>query len=95
MLIVTSWPNAYRMYSSIDVPKNEDQDSNPDDRTQQIRSYDDGFRLNDNSILGMMQEYEDATANHIQPIFPPLVSQQSDDTNSDALAAESCSWKTW
>jgi len=49
-------------------------------KTGQIRSYDDGFRLEDDSILAMHQEYEEITTNHIQPIFPQLVIQQIHNT---------------
>ncbi len=62
------------------VSKNEDQDSSADYKTQQIRSYDEGFRLEDDCILGMIQEYEEVTTNHIQPIFPQLVIQQIHNT---------------
>ncbi len=49
-------------------------------KNQQIRSYDEGFKLEDDSILGMVQEYEEVTTNHIQPIFPQLVIQQIHNT---------------
>jgi anthranilate 1,2-dioxygenase large subunit len=49
-------------------------------KTGQIRSYDDGFRLEDDSILAMHQEYDEITTNHIQPIFPQLVIQQIHNT---------------
>jgi anthranilate 1,2-dioxygenase large subunit len=49
-------------------------------KTGQIRSYDDGFRLEDDSILAMHQEYAEITTNHIQPIFPQLVIQQIHNT---------------
>ena len=68
------------LHSIIYVSKNQDQDSSGDYKTQQIRSYDEGFRLEDDSILGMVQEYEEVTTNHIQPIFPQLVIQQIHNT---------------
>ena len=49
-------------------------------KTQQIRSYDEGFRLEDDSILGLVPEYEEVTTNHIQTIFPQLVIQQIHNT---------------
>ena len=49
-------------------------------KAQQIRSYDESFRLEDDSILGMVQEYDEVTTNHIQPIFPQLVIQQIHNT---------------
>lgn len=36
----------------------------------------DGFHLEDESVLGYIHEYEEATTNHIQSIFPQLVLQQ-------------------
>jgi anthranilate 1,2-dioxygenase large subunit len=71
---------AHGMHSVIYVAKNQDQDSSADYRSQQIRSYDEGFRLEDDSILAMVQEYEEVTTNHIQPIFPQLVIQQIHNT---------------
>ena len=68
------------LHSVIYVSKNQDQDSSGDYKTQQIRSYDEGFRLEDDSILAMVQEYEEVTTNHIQPIFPQLVIQQIHNT---------------
>jgi anthranilate 1,2-dioxygenase large subunit len=68
------------LHSIIYVSKNQDQDSAGDYKNQQIRAYDEGFRLEDDSILGMIQEYEEVTTNHIQPIFPQLVIQQIHNT---------------
>ena len=47
---------------------------------QQIRSYDDSFKLEDDSVLAMVKEYEVLATNHIQPIFPQLVIQQIHNT---------------
>lgn len=49
-------------------------------REQQIRSYDDGFHLEDDSILALVPEHETLATNHIQPIFPQLVVQQIHNT---------------
>jgi len=49
-------------------------------KTQQIRSYDEGFKLEDDSILALVPEYEEVATNHIQPIFPQLVIQQIHNT---------------
>lgn len=68
------------LHSVLYVARNNDQDSSGDYKTQQIRSYDEGFRLEDDSILGMIQEYDEITTNHIQPIFPQLVIQQIHNT---------------
>jgi anthranilate 1,2-dioxygenase large subunit len=45
-------------------------------KAQQIRSYDDSFRLEDPSLLWHVKEYAELSTNHIQPIFPQLVIQQ-------------------
>ncbi len=71
---------AHGLHSIIYVSKNQDQDSSADYKAQQIRSYDEGFKLEDDSILAMHQEYEELTTNHIQPIFPQLVIQQIHNT---------------
>ena len=56
-------------------------DENPDAyKAQQIRSYDEKFRLEDPSVLAMVKEYEELATNHIQPIFPQLVIQQIHNT---------------
>jgi len=43
---------------------------------QKIRSMDTEFALQDPYLLGQIQEFEEMTTNHIQPIFPQLVIQQ-------------------
>ncbi len=68
------------LHSVISVYKNQDEDSTGDYKNQQIRSYDEGFKLEDDSLLAIHQEYEDLTTNHIQPIFPQLVIQQIHNT---------------
>ncbi len=49
-------------------------------KDQNIRSYDEGFRLEDESILALVPEYDVVATNHIQPIFPQLVIQQIHNT---------------
>ena len=49
-------------------------------KAQNIRSYDEGFTLQDTSILDLVPEYELTATNHIQPIFPQLVLQQIHNT---------------
>jgi anthranilate 1,2-dioxygenase large subunit len=49
-------------------------------KEQNIRSYDEGFHLEDDSILGLVPEYDIIATNHIQPIFPQLVIQQIHNT---------------
>ena len=67
------------MHSVIFVMKNDD-DNGADYKAQQIRSYDEGFRLEDDSILALEKEYEEVATNQIQPIFPQLVIQQIHNT---------------
>jgi anthranilate 1,2-dioxygenase large subunit len=49
-------------------------------KEQNIRSYDEGFHLEDDSILALVPEYDLVATNHIQPIFPQLVIQQIHNT---------------
>ncbi|WP_235538677.1 anthranilate 1,2-dioxygenase large subunit AndAc [Sphingomonas sp. Root710] len=49
-------------------------------KQQAIRSYDEGFKLEDDSILALVPEYDVVATNHIQPIFPQLVIQQIHNT---------------
>ncbi|MBP0491181.1 aromatic ring-hydroxylating dioxygenase subunit alpha [Roseomonas sp. SG15] len=67
------------MHSVIFVMKNEE-DNGADYKSQGIRSYDEGFRLEDDSILALEKEYEEVATNQIQPIFPQLVIQQIHNT---------------
>jgi anthranilate 1,2-dioxygenase large subunit len=67
------------LHNVIMAIKNEE--SNAESyQTQQIRSYDDSFRLEDDSVLAMVKEYDVLATNHIQPIFPQLVIQQIHNT---------------
>ncbi|WP_257551905.1 anthranilate 1,2-dioxygenase large subunit AndAc [Sphingopyxis sp. DBS4] len=49
-------------------------------KAQNIRTFADGFRLEDDSVLGLIKEYDEVTTNHIQAIFPQLVLQQIHNT---------------
>lgn len=49
-------------------------------KEQNIRSYDEGFHLQDDSILALVPEFDLVATNHIQPIFPQLVIQQIHNT---------------
>jgi anthranilate 1,2-dioxygenase large subunit len=49
-------------------------------KAEKVRSFDEGFRLEETSLLDMRQEYAELTTNHIQPIFPQLVIQQIHNT---------------
>jgi len=49
-------------------------------KKENIRSFREGFSLEDPSLLAMRQEYAELTTNHIQSIFPQLVIQQIHNT---------------
>jgi anthranilate 1,2-dioxygenase large subunit len=66
----------YGLHSVILAVKDETDTSADAYKAQQIRSYDDSFKLEDASILGHVKEYAELSTNHIQPIFPQLVIQQ-------------------
>ena len=68
------------LHSVILAFRTEEGQSSDAYKTQQIRSYDEGFKLEDDSILALVPEYEEVTTNHIQPIFPQLVIQQIHNT---------------
>ncbi|ABC35661.1 anthranilate 1,2-dioxygenase large subunit AndAc [Burkholderia thailandensis] len=77
-----SIPDAtHGLHSIITMTKTrEDTDTASAYRQQNIRSFDEGFSLEDDSILGLVSEYDEDTTNHIQPIFPQLVIQQIHNT---------------
>ena len=64
------------LHSVILAVKNAADDNSTAYKAQQIRSYDDSFRLEDPSVLGHVKEFAEFSTNHIQPIFPQLVIQQ-------------------
>ena len=68
------------MHSIILAIKDEQDETSDSYKEQKIRSYDESFCLEDDSILALEQEYEMVTTNHIQPIFPQLVVQQIHNT---------------
>lgn len=49
-------------------------------KQQDIRSMQEGFRLEDPQLLGQIKEFDEDCTNHIQPIFPQLVIQQIHNT---------------
>ena len=65
---------------SIILAIKEQADTESAYKEQNIRSYDEGFQLEDDSILGLVPEYDIVATNHIQPIFPQLVIQQIHNT---------------
>jgi anthranilate 1,2-dioxygenase large subunit len=67
------------LHSIITATKNQEETSDAY-KQQAIRSFDEGFALEDPSVLGQIQEFEEMTTNHIQPIFPQLVVQQIHNT---------------
>jgi len=75
-----SIPDAtHGLHSIITATKNEVQTADAY-KAQAIRSFDEGFQLKDDSLLGQIQEFDELTTNHIQPIFPQLVVQQIHNT---------------
>ena len=68
------------LHSIILAFRSEEGSSSDVYKTQQIRSYDEGFRLEDDSILALEKEFDEVSTNHIQPIFPQLVIQQIHNT---------------
>ena len=68
------------LHSVIYVSRADEDTNSAAYKNQQIRSYDEGFKLEDDSILALVQEFEEVTTNHIQPIFPQLVIQQIHNT---------------
>jgi anthranilate 1,2-dioxygenase large subunit len=68
------------MHSIITATRIDD-DGSPDNtadayKKQAIRSMDEGFTLEDDSVLGFVEEFDEACTNHIQALFPQLVLQQ-------------------
>jgi len=68
------------MHSIIMAIKQDQGETSAAYKDQKIRSFDSGFQLEDDSILGLIPEYEVLATNHIQPIFPQLVIQQIHNT---------------
>lgn len=71
---------AHGLHSIILAFRTDEGKSGDAYKAQQIRSYDEGFRLEDDSILALVPEFEEVATNHIQPIFPQLVIQQIHNT---------------
>ena len=67
---------AHGLHSIITATRIEDENSGAEYKAQDIRSMNEGFHLEDESVLGYVHEFEEATTNHIQSIFPQLVLQQ-------------------
>jgi anthranilate 1,2-dioxygenase large subunit len=66
----------YGMHSIITATKIDDSDTADAYKKQAIRSMDEGFTLEDESVLGFIEEFEEPCTNHIQALFPQLVLQQ-------------------
>ena len=62
------------------IKEGQDEGTGSDYKEQKIRSYDEGFQLEDDSILALVEEFDVVATNHIQPIFPQLVVQQIHNT---------------
>ncbi len=76
---VTTTTDSTGLHSALLVVKNQEETAEGY-KAQNIRTYQDGFRLQDPSVLDMVQEYAELSTNHIQPIFPQLVIQQIHNT---------------
>jgi anthranilate 1,2-dioxygenase large subunit len=74
-----SLTDATGLHNVVLVVKNAEENSEAY-KAQSIRSYQDGFRLEDPSVLDMVPEYAELSTNHIQPVFPQLVIQQIHNT---------------
>lgn len=68
------------LHSIITATKIDDSDTASAYKKQAIRSMDEGFHLEDDSVLGFIEEYDEACTNHIQSLFPQLVLQQIHNT---------------
>ncbi|CAN5163016.1 Rieske 2Fe-2S domain-containing protein [soil metagenome] len=76
-----SLPDAtHGLHSIITATRNEDTTTGDAYKAQAIRSFDEGFTLEDESVLDFVHEYDEPTTNHIQTIFPQLVIQQIHNT---------------
>jgi anthranilate 1,2-dioxygenase large subunit len=68
------------LHSLIFVSKSAEEANSAAYKAQKIRSYDEGFHLEDPSILALEPEYDEIASTHIQSIFPQLVIQQIHNT---------------
>ncbi len=68
------------LHSIITATRLDDSDTASAYKTQAIRSMDDGFQLEDPSVLDFIEEYDEPCTNHIQAIFPQLTLQQIHNT---------------
>ncbi|MET0208376.1 MAG: anthranilate 1,2-dioxygenase large subunit AndAc, partial [Burkholderiaceae bacterium] len=68
------------LHSIITATKVDESDTASAYKQQAIRSMDEGFHLEDDSVLGFVSEFEEDCTNHIQTIFPQLVLQQIHNT---------------
>jgi anthranilate 1,2-dioxygenase large subunit len=75
-----SIPDANHGLHSIITVTKTGEDTSAEYKQENIRSFDEGFALEDDSILALVPEFEEDTTNHIQPIFPQLVIQQIHNT---------------
>jgi anthranilate 1,2-dioxygenase large subunit len=68
------------LHSIIFVSRNEEEANSDVYKEQKIRSYDEGFHLEDPSILDLEKEFDEPASTAIQSIFPQLVLQQIHNT---------------
>lgn len=64
----------------MSIVEEEGPDDASDYSSQNISTYNQGFALEDRSVLAMIREYDELASNHIQTIFPQLVIQQIHNT---------------
>lgn len=68
------------LHSMIFVSKNAEEANSEVYKEQKIRSYDEGFQLEDPSILALEKEFDEPASTAIQSIFPQLILQQIHNT---------------
>jgi anthranilate 1,2-dioxygenase large subunit len=71
---------AHGLHSAVFTAQGTEDANTTAYKSQKIRSYDERFRLEDDSILALEPEYEEVATIHIQSIFPQLVIQQIHNT---------------
>jgi anthranilate 1,2-dioxygenase large subunit len=67
---------SHGLHSIIYVSRVDEKTTAAAYKDQRIRSYDRGFKLEDDSLLALDKEYDEVISIHVQPIFPQLVIQQ-------------------
>jgi anthranilate 1,2-dioxygenase large subunit len=68
------------LHSIIFVGRNEEEANSDVYKEQKIRSFDEGFQLEEPSILALEKEFDEPASTAIQSIFPQLILQQIHNT---------------